>query len=471
MSTAAAAPPALPAPPVPAPPPAVSRLPFGLFLALRYLKPRRTFVSVITLICILGVALGVAMPIIVISVMSGYDREIKKAALGFDPHIEIMTPHLIDHWRELRAEIKDTPGVVASSPFVMGPILAEAHNRRLAPQIRGIEPDLEAKVIDLNGLMGKGSEGKFDLDGDKAVVGVDLARALDLQLHDKLTLYSPRNLEALAQELKNMEGKKADPEKIDQLRSLVAPVEVEVTGFFYSGRYPYDSGFLFVPLHLGQELYELEGRVHGVSVRTADPYRAGEVAKALNAKFDRDADARPAAETDDDPRDNVPHAQTWMELNAAFYGAVRTERATMFVILFVVLIVAAFCVMNTMITVTVQKKREIGIMKAVGADVWQIVRVFTSQGVAVGVIGILAGLGIGLAFLHVLNPFKRAMERFFNVEVFDRHVYGLADIPYWTKPADVTVICVSMFAICSLAALIPAYLAARLDPVKALRAE
>ena len=401
----------------------------------------------------------------------------KKGGGGFDPDIEVMTPSLIDHWRDLRAEIKGTPGVEASSPFVMGPVLAEAHNRRLAPQIRGIEPDLEAKVIDLNGLMGKGSEGKFDLDGDKAVVGVDLARALDLQLHDKLTLYAPRNLEALAQELKNMEGKKADQEQIAQLQSMVAPVEVEVTGFFYSGRFPYDSGFLFVPLHLGQELYELGGRVHGISVRTTDAYRADEVARALNEKFNREASAaRPTTAPDgdaaeDDPRANVPHAQTWMELNAAFYGAVRTERATMFVILFVVLIVAAFCVMNTMITVTVQKKREIGIMKAVGADVWQIVRVFASQGMTVGGIGIVTGLVLGLAILQAINPFKHAVERFFKIEVFARQVYGLDDIPYWTKPADVAVICVSMFVICSLAALIPAYLAARLDPVKALRAE
>ena len=460
-------------PPSPAlAPPAVSSLPFGLFLALRYLKPQRTFVSVITVICVLGVALGVAMPIVVISVMSGYDRDIKKAALGFDPHIEVMTPSLIDHWRNLRVEVEATPGVVASSPFVLGPVLAEAHNRRLAPQIRGIEPDLEAKVIDLNGLMGKGSEGKFDLDGDKAVVGVDLARALDLQLHDKLTLYAPRNLEALAQELKKLEGKKADQEQVAQLQSMVAPVEVEVTGFFYSGRFPYDSGFLFVPLHLGQELYELGGRVHGISVRTTDAYRADEVARALNEKFNREASAAPDGDAaEDDPRANIPHAQTWMELNAAFYGAVRTERATMFVILSVVLIVAAFCVMNTMITVTVQKKREIGIMKAVGADVWQIVRVFTSQGMAVGAIGIAMGLVLGLAFLLAINPFKHAMERFFKVEVFARSVYGLDNIPYWTKPADVAVICVGMFVICSLAALIPAYLAARLDPVKALRAE
>ena len=460
-------------------PPAVSSLPFGLFLGLRYLKPRRTFVSVITLICVAGVALGVMLPIVVISVMTGYDTELKSKVLGFDPHIQVTTEKLIDHWRDVRAEVEKTPGVVAASPYVMGRVLADAHSRRYAPVIRGVEPDLEARVIDLPGLMGKGSEGKFDLDGDKCVVGVDLAHLLGLAVGDDVTLYSPNNLEKVNHELDQLKGQKASEAQVEQLRSLVTPVTLTVTGIFNSGRYQYDSDFVFVPLHIGQELYELGGRVHGIAVRTTEAYHADRVASALNARFDREAAAQPTPgkappdedASEDGPAANVPHAQTWMELNAQFFDAVRTERSTMFVILSVVLVVAGFCVMNTLITVTVQKTREIGIMKAVGADVWQIVRVFASQGMVVGALGMVGGLGLGLGILAAINPFKGMMERFFHIDVFARQVYGFGAIPYQTRPVDVASICVSMFVICSLAALIPAYLAARLDPVKALRSE
>ena len=355
-------------------PVAAPRLPFGLFLALRYLKPRRTFVSIITLISVLGVTLGIAVLIIVISVMTGFDRELRSKVLGFDPHIEVTNGGWIDDWRAVRALVEKTPGVVAAAPYVMGPVLAEANNRRVAPTMRGVDPDLERKVIDLGGLMGKGSRGRFDLDGDKAVVGADLARILHLEVGDELTIYSPKAMEDLAHSLEKLKGKPATDKEIADLREMVAPSVVKVTGIFSSGRYQYDSQFIFVPLFLAQELYQTEGKVHGLSVRTTDAYHADRTRDALLERLDPPL-----------------NAQTWIDLNADFFDAVRTERATMAVILSVVLVVAGFCVAITLITVTVQKTREIGIMKAVGADVWQIVRVFVAQGMVVGAFGVAGG--------------------------------------------------------------------------------
>ena len=440
---------ALPLLPVAAP-----RLPFGLFLALRYLKPRRTFVSIITLISVLGVTLGIAVLIVVISVMTGFDQELRSKVLGFDPHIEVTNGSLLDDWRAVKAQVDKTPGVVASSPYVMGPVLAEANNRRYAPTVRGVDLALERNVIDLAGLMGKGSRGKFDLDGDKAVIGADLAKIYGVEVGDKLTIYSPKSVKAVADELEKLKGKPADEKKIAELRDMVSPAEVTITGIFNSGRYQYDSQFIFVPLYLAQELYETDGQVHGLAVRTSDPYHADRVRDALLQRLDPPLTA-----------------QTWIDLNAQFFDAVRTERATMFVILFVVLVVAAFCVAITLITVTVQKTREIGIMKAVGADVGQVVRVFLAQGMVVGVFGVITGVGLGIGILALLNPFKGLMERQFGIEVFARNVYGFGSIPYQLDPMYVTGICVGAFVICSLAALIPAYFAARLDPVKALRYE
>ncbi len=435
------------------------RLPFSAFLGLRYLQPRRTFVSIITLISVLGVVLGVGLPIIVLSVMTGFDRELHNKVLGFDPHIEITcNGGLLDDWRHVRQTAATVPGVVATAPYVRGPVLVEANSQRVAAFIRGVDPALERGVTDFAALMkpgpGRRSEGAFDLDGDKAVIGYELARTLGLQVGDKLAIISSHGLEKLTAALDGLKDQKADDRKINELRQIVAPAELTVTGIFDSGRYQYDAQFIFVPFYVGQELYELNGSAHGVAVRTTDPNHAEIVKNALLARLDPSL-----------------NAQTWIDLNAQFFDAVRTERTTMFVILFFILIVAAFCVMNTLITVTVQKTREIGIMKAVGADVWQIVRVFLSQGVVVGLFGTVGGLGFALGILALLNPFKDWVERQFKWEVFSKQVYGFGQIPHVTSPLEATVICVSAFVICSLAALIPAYFAARLDPVKALRFE
>ena len=431
------------------------RSPFALFLGIRYLRPRRTFVSIITLIAILGVALGVAMPIIVISVMTGYDSELHTRVLGFEPHLAVVPDQgLIEDWRTVRQELLKVPGVTGAAPFMMGPVLADHGGKRLAPKIRGVDPELEATVIDIPSLMKDPNCGKFDLDGDKAVVGVDLAKILDLHVGDTLTLYSPKTLGALADKLKELKGRPATEQETEELRSLVAPTDVEVTGIFDSGRYQYDSDILFVPLHLGQELYEMEGAVHGVSAKTNDPYHAERIKAAAARRLGQGL-----------------VVQTWIDLNATFFNAVRTERTVMWVILLVVFVVAGFCVMNTLITVTVQKTREIGIMRAVGATEGQVVRVFMYQGMVIGVLGTMGGLALGLGVLRLLNPFKYWMDREFGVELFPHQVYGFQAIPYLSRPLDLTLICVGAFVTCSAAALIPAYLAARRDPVKALRSE
>ncbi len=239
--------PVLPPPRVAAP---VSRLPFGLFLGLRYLRPRRTFVSIITLISVLGVMLGVALPIIVVSVMTGFDHELRAKVLGFDPHIEIVRQGgLIDDWRPVRQLALDTPGVAAAAPYVEGPVLAEANQQRLAAFIRGVDTSLEKDVTDLGALMsqtnGRHAEGRFDLDGDKAVVGVNLAEILHVGVGDKLTIYSPHGLEKLTEEFKKLQGHSADARQVDEMREMVAPTEVEITGLFDSGRYQFDAQFIF----------------------------------------------------------------------------------------------------------------------------------------------------------------------------------------------------------------------------------
>jgi lipoprotein-releasing system permease protein len=423
---------------------------FSLFLALRYLKPKRTFLSIITLISILGVTLGVMVLILVISVMTGFERELERKVVGFDAHVVVSSPEALQNWPDLQAKILKQKDVVAAAPFVQGPVLVEHNHRRIAPKIRGIDVAEENKVIDLRGFI---VDGSLDLDGDKTVLGSELARLIGANVGDKITLYSPGNIDQIFDELSRLEkeGGKADA---SALRQMILPKELEVTGIFESGRYLYDSDFMIVPLYIAQEVYDLGDAVHGIAIRANDRYLADPVKNEINAFLEPPA-----------------LALTWVDMNKQIFDAIKMERNVMFFILLFIVLVAAFGITNTQITFTVQKTREIGIIKALGAPVWQIVGIFFAQGIIIGVFGTLTGLATGIALVQYRNEVSRFLSEVLNINVFPPEIYQFSKIPAEIVPSDVTIICISAFLICSLAALIPAWFAARLDPVKALRYE
>ncbi|HJT80562.1 MAG TPA: ABC transporter permease [Chthoniobacterales bacterium] len=429
------------------------KLPFSVFLALRYLKPKRTFLSIITLISVIGVMLGVTVLILVIAVMTGFDRELRQKVIDFDAHILVTTQEVLGDWRELTVKIRNTPGVVATAPFVQGPVIVDFQGRRLAPSIRGIDPEQEEKVIPLRKFI---KQGKLDLDGEKTILGTELARQLGAGIGDKITVYSPGNLGSVLDSMKKLESATGEEERkvLDQLREVVLPKELTVTGIYETGHYAHDSGYLLVPLYIGQELYGLGDALHGIIVRTDDPYGAERVKRSILRFLEP-------------PR----YAQTWIDMNKQFFEAVRLERTVMFFLLFFIVVVAAFGIMSTLITTTVQKRREIGIVKALGANVSQIIWVFLGQGTITGLFGTLTGLGLGMTLIRYRNEFSRWLANTLHIEIFPREVYQFSELPAQVVPQDVTIICISAFVICSLAALIPAYFAARLDPVKALRYE
>ena len=429
------------------------KLPFSLFLALRYLRPKRTFLSIITLISVIGVMLGVTVLILVISVMTGFDRELRQKVIEFDAHILVSTQEILTDWRDLTVKLRNTPGVVATAPFVQGPVIVDFQGRRLAPSIRGVDPQQEENVIPLRKFITRGT---LDLDGENAVLGAELARQLGVDVGDKITVYSPGNLGQVLDSLKRLEQAKGDEEKkvLNELRDVVLPKELTVTGIYQTGHYTHDSGFLLVPLYIGQELYGLGDAVHGILIKTDNPDHAEEV-KQLILQFLQPPE----------------FAQTWIDMNRQIFEAVRLERTVMFFLLFFIVVVAAFGITSTLITTTVQKRREIGIIKALGANVSQIVWVFLGQGAVTGLFGTLTGLGLGMTLIRYRNEFSHWLASTLHIEIFPREVYQFSEIPAQVVPRDVVVTCMSAFLICSLAALIPAYFAARLDPVKALRYE
>jgi len=397
--------------------------------------------------------LGVTVLILVISVMTGFDRELRQKVIDFDAHILVSTEDVLRDWRALKTKIDNTPGVVATAPYIQGPVIVEFQNRRVAPLIRGVDPVEEEKVIPLRKFI---KYGNLNLEGDSTVLGIELARKLQANVGDKITVYSPGNLGQILDGIKKLETAKGDEEKkaIDQLREVILPKELTITGIFETGHYLHDSEYLLVPVYVGQELYGLQDGLHGITVRTDNPYSAERVKQSI------DQFLQPPE-----------YAQTWIDMNHQFFEAVRLERSVMFFLLFFIVVVAAFGIMSTLITVTVQKRREIGIMKALGANIAQVIWVFLGQGTIVGLFGTLTGLGLGMTLIRYRNEFSQWLAATLHIEVFPREVYQFSAIPAEVIPRDVAIICISAFFICSIAALIPAYFAARLDPVKALRYE
>ena len=424
----------------------MSKLPFELFLALRYLRPKRTFVSIITLISVLGVALGVAVLIIVISVMSGFDHDLREKILGFNAHVTVtQAGGTIKNYQAVADKIAGNKSVRGVSPFVFGPVLVETQsdtNRPAlqdAPMLRGIDPVTEGRVSSLPKDL---IAGKFDLSGRGLIVGVDFANNLHLQVGDHLSIYSARQIKKM---------KAAHDHKQDE---AILPDDYEVRGIFDAGYYEYNARVVVTSLDNAQDLYDLNDSVHGLFVILNDAYQAAAVKRQLELSLG----------------DNYT-VTTWMEQSSGILNALIVEKNVMFYLLFFIVLVAALCILSAQITFVIQKTREIGMLKALGASKLQISGIFLSQSAIIGIIGVAAGYGLGMLAVLYRNEFLHFMRRATGWELFPASVYGFDELPALITPGDLMVICVSSFIICILGGLLPAWNAGRLKPVEALRYE
>jgi lipoprotein-releasing system permease protein len=429
----------------------MSKLPFELLLALRYLRPKRTFVSIITLISIIGVALGVAVLIIVISVMSGFDHDLREKILGFNPHITItqidpatQAGTTMPDYPEVARLVSSNQNVLSVSPFVAGPVLLETQgdtNRPAlqdAPLLRGIDPEDSGT---LRGLK-KDLIGSLDLSGHGILVGVDFADHLSLRVGDHLSIFSATEIKKIQDALKN---------KTDY---AALPDDYEVRGIFDTGYYDYDARVVITSIDNAQDLFDLDDTVHGLFVTLRDPYAAGLVAGELQKTLG----------------DNYS-IDTWMRDNSSMLTAVAVEKNVMFYLLFFIVLVAALCILSAQITFVIQKTREIGMLKALGASPWQISGIFLFQSSLIGVIGVTAGFGLGMLAVTYRNGFLHFLRDVTGLEIFPASVYGFDELPALITPSDVAVICVASFVICIFGGLLPAWRAGRLKPVEALRYE
>jgi lipoprotein-releasing system permease protein len=309
-----------------------------------------------------------------------------------------------------------------------------------APMLRGVDPESEGKISRLPDEILPG--GKFDLSGRGLVVGVDFADNMGLSVGDHLSIYSVR-------EIKRMKAAIDNKQEVS-----ILPDDYVVRGIFNAGYYEYDSRVIVTSLENAQDLFDLDDSVHGLFVMLNDPYQAGVVKQRLQRELGGEC-----------------YVSTWMELNSGILNALIVEKNVMFYLLFFIVLVAALCILSAQITFVVQKTREIGMLKALGASNLQISGIFLGQSAIIGLIGVAAGFGLGMLALAYRNEFLHFMNRLTGFELFPASVYGFGELPAMIMPRDVAIICISSFIICIIGGVLPAFRAGRLKPVEALRYE
>ena len=403
---------------------------FPLFLALKYLKPKRSVASVITCVSILGVMLGVAVVIIVRSVMTGFGDEWEAKILDFKPHVSVVSGRgaVLAGEDRLASDLRKLAGVTCVTPEIDTRVMLSARGRVLAPVLIGVDGDDFTRAY----RIGAPRAGTFDLEGDSIVLGVHAANSLGVRVGDEVTVYSPKTLVARDE--------------------VYLPLKWRVVGIFASGQHEYDSGYAIASLANVRDLMGMENGVFAVHVKTAEP---------TGRAFERVlSDIRGVA---GDARRLV----TWREADREIFNAIAVEKNMTALLLSLISLVAVFCVMNTLLVLTVQKTPEIGLLKALGFRKRKIMAVFMVHGMIQCATGIVLGLLMSWAVLANLQRIVEGLARM-GLEVFPGSVYGLDAIPHRLVFTDLVWVVALVFAFGLIASLVPALVAASKDPVKAL---
>lgn len=518
----------------------------------------RTHLSAITLIALLGVAIGVLVLIVVLAVMAGFEREVKARILGFTPHIVVQSrpggmPGVMSDWNGAAEMVKKVDGVEDAFGFLADNTILDFAGLQRPVYFRAVDSENPAQIASLDSLLAKdkyGGTAEMGL-GENAVISEGIAQAFGLRVGDVIQLYSTRNfqqvfrayktterppvaeefrgeldaimdelrakvaiedgrevfvweelsdiyyrIDAIAQEnirpgeeeilesilailregettennekkilpagtidtveqsldlLHGLDFEHEDARVLKEIKEFVLPKDVTVVGVFKATQHVVHPD-LFIPLPSGQELKGLYQGVDGLGVWTSDPYKAGVIAERLQAEMGEGYGV-----------------VTWMKQHEDFFNLIANERIMMYFALSFIMLVSAFCISGIMFTVTILKKQEIGVMKALGARPSQIVRVFLFQGMIIGVVGAVLGVGLGLLVVHFRGGIHRFLRDVLGFDPFPASVHGIDTLPAHVNPVEVVWIAIGAFILCSLAGLVPALFAAWKDAAKSLR--
>ena len=418
-----------------------------LFLAGRYLRPRRNVVSLITFSSLLGVTLGVAVLLVVLAVMTGFTDLMKAKLIETQAHFQIRAPgnYAIGNCEPILRTVNELGAQAA--PVIRNPVLVQYGRNSLDVRclVMGVRSRDLVERLKLDKAL---KAGKIDLEGRGAVIGEPMARRLRLRVGDKFILHSANRLAELV--------KFTDSGKLELNRSGSAflPLELTVKGVYSLGKYDFDSTVMFVDIDDAAELFNLPwGSATSIYGWGRDAFDQKPLIAALRKKL---------------PRCRV---STWEEDNRQLLGVLNVEKRMMFFLLIFIVLVAAFSIANTLITSVYQKTREIGLLKALGATDRAVTGVFLLQGMLIGALGSVSGVALGTLVIIFRNDILQLVSRWTGAELFPKEFYYFNELPAHIVPQDVAFIVISSIVLCTVGALLPALRAARLDPARALRYE
>ncbi len=418
-------------------------MPFELLIGLRYLKAKRksTFISIITFISTAGVALGVMALIVVLAVMTGFERDLQNKILGTNAHIVVIgSGGAMNNYRPVMAQLQQLPGVQAATPFIYNQVMLSTGRLVSGVVLRGIEPSTDRLVTRLSHTIVQGSmdglEPQPGAGHDPGIlIGRELARHLNLSVGDRINVVSPIGT-------------------ITPLGMLPKLQPFRVAGIFNTGMFEYDSTLAYVSLDQAQKFFDLGDTVTGIQLRVTDVYGTPPLVRRINRLFGPEL-----------------YARDWMQMNKNILFALKTEKVVMFIILTLIVLVAAFGIASTLFMVVMEKARDIAILKAMGARSLSIMKIFVLEGLIIGVVGTALGVLSGLLIAHNLEPIIDFVQKVTGKNFFNKDIYYLDHFPSQVVASDVLMISVTAVVISFVATLYPAWQASRMLPAEALRYE
>jgi lipoprotein-releasing system permease protein len=420
-------------------------MPFELLIGLRYLKAKRksTFISIITFISTAGVMLGVMALIIVLAVMTGFEEDLKEKILGTNAHVVVVRNGApMEDYRQVMERLKGFKGVTAATPFIYNQVMLSSGKNVSGVVLRGIDVTTDRLVTGLSKSVVEGTidqlepkmgEGRDSFPG--LLVGKELAKHLHLIVGDKVNVISPMG-------------------NITPLGMMPKMKPFRVAGIFNTGMFEYDSTLAYVSLGQAQSFFDLEDTVTGVQLKVQDVYHTGDLARSINQTLGPDY-----------------YARDWMQMNRNILFALKTEKVVMFIILTLIVLVAAFGIASTLFMVVMEKNRDIAILKSMGATGGSIMKIFVLEGLVIGIIGTVLGVVSGLLIALNLEPIITFIQKITGQNFFSKDIYYLDRFPSLVVPSDVVLISVTAVLISFIATLYPAWQASRMLPAEALRYE
>jgi len=410
---------------------------FERMVSLRYLRSRRRegFISVISWFSLVGIALGVATLIVVMAVMNGFRAELFSRVLGLNGHINVFADAgLLSGYDPLAEKVRAVPGVTEAAPMVEGQTLITRNGSASGALVRGVEPELFKKrpiIADhiVDGLLD-------DFGGDRIIIGARMAGRLGVHVGDSLTLLSPASKSTVFG-------------SVPRSRSFV------IAAIFDVGMFEYDNGFVFMPLAAAQQFFQTGNSVSSLEVFVSTPHKFGRIKAAIEEALG----------------DSPVRIVDWQQSNASFFTALQVERNVMFLILTLIILVAAFNIISGLIMLVKDKGRDIAILRTMGATRGMIMRIFFLSGASIGLAGTALGLVLGLLVAGNIERVRQIVQSLTRTELFSPEIYFLTHLPAVIDWGEVVQVVTIALVLSFLATLYPSWRAARLDPVEALRYE